>query len=517
MYKLLIVDDEAIERDAVRFILDKSDLEFQAIEEASNGQEAISTAALFQPDIIMMDIKMPGLDGIESSKIIKKIKEETKIIFLTAFDEFEHAKEGIKIGIEDFVVKPATNERIIEVLKNAMKLLDKEKRERENQAQIEEKLKQVTGYLETEFLNSVIAGDLTEDQLKEYVEFMNIRGECGFGFILMLHYNEENSPSNLQRNMQKKRILEKLRKALERLNRQHFVTHVKDSIHILVIDEDRIDVYNLQDKLKNAIIDLAEEVLNEYDVYIDFGIGDVKEKIEDLWQSFSFARESCQKKTYTKRDEATKDRLHNLVRCVVECDEERLAERIEELYDTIAFKAGEMDSLKVKLYEYLVLFNQAVYTEIPVALEDSEVMFRKLMALETMQEGKVYLREYVMMVLQKVQTMKSDKTVVIMDKLITYINNHYNENITLEMLSEMSGFSLHYLSKVFKKHLDMNFSEYLSFIRIKVAKRRLQNPENSVKEISMEVGYTDPNYFARVFRKFEHMTPTEYRNRHMKI
>lgn len=182
-------------------------MEFDAIEEASNGQEAISVAAVFEPDIIMMDIKMPGLDGIESSKIIKKIKEETKIIFLTAFDEFEHAKEGIKLGIEDFVVKPATNERIIEVLRNAIEALNKEKQLRESQEQIEDKLKQVSKYLEAEFLSSVITGDLNETQLKEYIDFMSIRGECGFGMIVMLHYDESQNPSNLQRNMMKKKSL----------------------------------------------------------------------------------------------------------------------------------------------------------------------------------------------------------------------------------------------------------------------------------------------------------------------
>lgn len=124
-----------------------------------------------------------------------------------------------------------------------------------------------------------------------------------------------------------------------------------------------------------------------------------------------------------------------------------------------------------------------------------------------------FLKELVHNALELVKEDKSDKTTVVMNKLITYINSHYNQNITLEQLSELCGLSTFYLSKVFKKHVNMNFSDYLAYVRIMVAKRLLKDSGMSMKAISMEVGYSDSNYFARVFKKYENMTPTEYRNR----
>ncbi len=517
MYKLLIVDDEAIERDALNYIISRSDLAIDEIDEASNGQEAISKAAIFEPDIVIMDIRMPGIDGIESSKIIKKIKANTKIILLTAFDEFNHAHEAIKLGVEAFVVKPASNERILEVLKEAMIALEEEKKQQDKQATIEGKLKQVTKYLETEFLTSVIAGDLSQNQLQEYVDFMNIEGTFGFGFVIMMRFNQEKVFSNLQQQMIKKRIYEKVDLQMNRLGRQYFITQVRDLIYILSLGDDKLVAYSYQDKVKDSIVTIAEEELESNNVYLDMGIGDVKERIEDMWQSFSKAKSQFQRKDVDERNALSKDMFKKFIICIVECDEEHFGNRFEAAYSLVTDGITDIEKYKLKLYEFLLLFNQAIYEEVQVTLKSSDELYKDLSTVHSMTEGKEVIKDYCYQVFDAVKQQKSDKTLVIMDKLITYINNHSNENITLEQLSKMSGFSIFYLSKVFKKHVDMNFSDYLSFVRIRVAKRLLKNPSKSIKEISMEVGYIDPNYFARVFRKYVHMTPTEYRNKNLSV
>jgi len=515
MYKLLIADDEAIEREALKYIIEKSDLPIESITEASNGQEAISVAAVSEPDIIIMDIKMPGLDGIESSKIIRKIKAETKIIFLTAFDEFDHAKAGIELNVEAFLVKPSPNERIIEVLKNTIAVLERESHEKANQAQVEEKLMQMSKYLESEFLTSVITGNLSEKQLAEYQTFMSIEENFGFGVTISLNYNEDERDSDLRKQMLKKRVIEKLAQRSTSLHGKTFVTHVKDMIYLLLVTDTKEKSYNEQDRAKAMVIALSDELQKDHQVYFDVGIGDVKEGFQNLWQSFTIARNAVHKKVYTRQDPWESEILPIIIRCIIECDEEALHTNLDSIGEQFTSTLKDMDVLRVKLYEFIILFNQSILSEIAVVLEPSEGVFRRVMTIKTLGGLQTYIREYLHQVMTAVQEMKSDKTMVIMDKLIAYINSHYNECITLEQLGNMSGFSPFYLSKVFKKHVDMNFSDYLVFVRMKVAKRMLKNPTKSIKEISMEVGYTDPNYFSRVFRKAEQMTPTAYRCRYM--
>jgi len=127
MYTLLIVDDEAIEREAIQYIIKQAGLKFKVVEEAVNGIQAVAKATAFMPEIIIMDIKMPGKDGLEAAKEIRKFNHHCKIIFLTAFNEFEYARKAIKVKAEDFIIKPVYNETLIEVLISSVADLDGDK------------------------------------------------------------------------------------------------------------------------------------------------------------------------------------------------------------------------------------------------------------------------------------------------------------------------------------------------------------------------------------------------------
>ena len=125
MYTLLIADDEAIEREAIRYFIDQSSLEFEAVEEAANGIEAVAKALQLQPDIIIMDVKMPGKDGLEAAKEIRQFRPEARIIFLTAYNEFEFAHKAIKVKADDFIIKPAYSDNLLKVLFEVIEDLDR--------------------------------------------------------------------------------------------------------------------------------------------------------------------------------------------------------------------------------------------------------------------------------------------------------------------------------------------------------------------------------------------------------
>jgi YesN/AraC family two-component response regulator len=125
MYKLLIVDDEAIEREAIQYFIHQAGWEFLAVEEAANGIQAVAKAVEMTPDIIIMDIRMPGKDGLEAAKEIREFNPNCKIIFLTAFHEFDYARKAIKVRAEDFIIKPAYSEDLLAVLTTVIAELDR--------------------------------------------------------------------------------------------------------------------------------------------------------------------------------------------------------------------------------------------------------------------------------------------------------------------------------------------------------------------------------------------------------
>jgi len=510
-YKILIVDDESIEREAIQFILSKQTRHTFEFFEAINGQEAISSVAVNSPDIIMMDIRMPGLNGIEATRIIKKILPECKIIFLTAYNEFDYAHEAIKLGVIDFVVKPATNERLFEVIDKTIEAIEIDKEAKLHRENIETKLEQVSKYLEQEFLSSVINGDMDEVQGKEFLDFSGIQYNSGLGIVISTKVDASEIQSTLRIQMLRKRFLEKLKVKLTGMVSYTLATIIKEYIFILVIGSSDDELMHIQQKLREAIIETSDLFAQQHQLYTDFGIGDQCHRLDCLWKSFSTAKSYCNK-SLKNQDVQRKHFFIGLVKSILDQDDANFSQSIELVFEDLSTQAETIDQLKIKLYELCIRLRNEIAEKISDKEVDSYDIYNHIMKITNQQEAKHLLREYCHLFMMKLVSIKTDKTKVILNKLIMYINSHYAENLTLEQLSTLCSLSPTYISKIFKTQLDTNFIDYVSSVRIKVAKRLIKNSELSLKEISNEIGYIDPNYFTRVFKKYEGMTPSEYRN-----
>lgn len=511
MLKLLIVDDESLERESIRFIIERQGIAFDTIMEAVHGQDAITKASDFEPDIILMDIKMPGIDGIEASKLIRKFLPQVRIIIQTAFDQFDYAKEAIHIGVDDFIVKPTSSERLVEVLSKTIQSIREERQALQQQEEIKDKLSQVSLYLEQEFVVNLVQGDIDEEQAKEYFSFMNIDFKFGYGIAIRFHYSEGQQKSLLQKQMIKKRFADGLKKRLGQIRHPFYMTTMKDVQFVLLYSCDQSLLLDRQQLVRGFVVEAGEQVMNQFDIYIDFGIGDIYDSISCLWKSFSQAKNMCNRKLSSPQDDNRSDYMNKIANCVVEGDEERIGGLLEEFHELLLRDIVDHDRYKIKLYEAFILIEQRITELSNIKKEEYPGLIDRTLNLQNYSEGRLLFMEMIHERMSHIKQMKNDRTSPLIDKIITHINAHYAENLTLEQMAEMISFTPHYLSKLFKKHLDMNFIDYVASIRHKVAKRLLRNDKYSIKEIGQAVGYDDPNYFARVFKKWEQVTPTEYR------
>ncbi|PKM58221.1 MAG: hypothetical protein CVU98_02025 [Firmicutes bacterium HGW-Firmicutes-3] len=511
-YKILIVDDESIERDAIKFILNKELNEELEFFEAANGQEAISSAALNSPNIIMMDIQMPGLNGIEATKVLKKILENSKIIFLTAYDQFDYAHEAIRLGVEDFIVKPATNERLIEVISRTIGMIQNEIEQAKTKEMMASKLEQVSKYLENEFLSSVINGDIEDDQGKEYLDFNGINFKWGMGVVVRAKADEAIVTSGLRLQVMRRRLLEAIDTKIGKIVSLKYSVVIKDHIYILILGESQNELLQIQEKIRRILNEVGSLFAAEHQLYSDFGIGDICKRLDCLWKSFSTAKGNCNKRIPMK-DARNEQDLQALVKSLKDKDEVAFDKYINLVFDDIASGSENLEMIRIKLYEHFVLIREWVSDNIYESDLYTYDLFNQTMKIGNHHEAKCLLRDFCNQYMEKLDKQKTDKTAIVLDKLIVYINLHYAENITLDQLSSICDLSPSYISKVFKKHLNTNFIDYVSSVRTLVAKRLLKNSLLSIKEIGYEIGYVDSNYFTRVFKKYEGMTPTEYRNK----
>lgn len=138
MYRLLIADDEALIRRGIRQLIDWKSLGIEEIYEAENGQEALEIFERFHPDIVLLDINMPKIDGLSVAKKIKFLSPETKIAIITGYSYFDYAQSAIKIGVDDYILKPVSKQEVSEILSKLVHSLNKHKKEEELERVLEE-------------------------------------------------------------------------------------------------------------------------------------------------------------------------------------------------------------------------------------------------------------------------------------------------------------------------------------------------------------------------------------------
>jgi two-component system, response regulator YesN len=412
LFKLLIADDEALERQALRYIIKKHCSEITEIQEASNGREAIEIHSTFRPQIILLDIKMPGINGIDAASKIKKENPACKIIFLTAFDYFEYARDAIKIGVENFIIKPAEDEAIVEAIRSLTDELKKELDLANSRQNNEDNFLAAKGFLEKELVASLVSGDFNRSQMKTLLAMMNINCYNGFSVIVKtgrVDYGVKEE-DNIHREIFERRFTEKIKNIAKASDYVCLINYKNAMFFILLLSDTEMLLSDEKNDSINFVRSLYSELKKDIDTEVTIGIGREFHDIEGMSDSFSEAKIACSKQ-----------------------------------------ESKETDS------------------------------------------GKAFI-----------------------DKVCKYINDNYAEQITLDTVSNMIGFSSFYFSKIFKQYKNMNFIDYLTLVRINKSKELLMDFSISIKEISDLIGYNNPDYFTRVFKRCEGITPTEYRNKKMK-
>lgn len=521
MYKLLIVDDELIEREALRFIVTNSDLEISEIREAANGNEAITVAADFNPDIVILDIKMPGLNGLDAGHIIKKMHPDIKIVFMTAFDRFEYAQEAIKVGVEEFIVKPAPNDKTIEILQSCIVKIEKDKKMKHQKEKLEVKLNQISNYLENEFVGSVVNGEIDEKQADDYLKFMLSEFKEGFGVVIEVDFITEEDTNHLHRNMIKKRFVEKLTLLLDG-NMKFLKNQVKNTFYFLVfgypIEERSLTVRTIEDEIRMV----SEQINEQMEAHIYYGFGSPCVKISMLWKSFAQAKAAA-RNMYIDLIENGDDssvvvtssefKENELCDSILNGDTDEAIKTADHILDHVVYASADINANRLKLYEFFILLNRYLNKESQLKHAVPESLFNDLKNIESRGEARNYIHQYLFGILEETEQQKLNRTPVILDKAVKYIQANYDQGITLEDVAFEIGFSTYYFGKMFKKTFKSSFTDYLANVRITQAKLLLKDPNLTVKDITYRIGFMDPNYFTRVFKKSEGMTPTEYRSR----
>lgn len=520
MFKLLIADDEKLERDALRFIISKSIDSITAFEEAVNGREAIDKALTTNPDIIILDINMPGVNGIEAAWSIREANESACIIFLTAFHQFDYAHEAIKVGADDYIVKPSSEKRIIEVMEKITFRLMERKAEKQKRSNLESRLDKISDHVGSEFIYDLATRNLEEGKFRNYLTLLDMDFHKGRGCVMRLIYDSYPIQTSLdyQKQVLKKRCLRLLKSQFE----QHdlFCSYNMDlNNSLILIYSDRYNrILESDEALLNVIQSVTGNIKSDLDIDVLLGFGSLFNSGHQATRSFSEA-----KKGLSERNERTPQSCSDegfsielemdLEQAVVGGDKEKLEELFMELEERIQLSPASFEEKKNRLLDLTVILRHSTAVQFPKreCLVDTEQMAESGSLFELLTAFKDLLND----LLDRIADLYADENIPVIKKACEYIHENYHREINLEDTAAYCNLSTFYFSKIFKEHKKKNFIHYLTEIRISEAKRLLKETEMTMKEISARIGYRDPNYFTRVFKRVENCSPKYFRNNKM--
>ncbi|WP_217591813.1 response regulator [Cohnella sp. GbtcB17] len=517
MTKLLIVDDEQIERDGLQAILRRGFPELD-IAQAKNGKIAVDMAAELQPDLILMDIKMPGMNGLEAIEQISQAQPGIKFIMVTAYDTFDYARSAIKLGVKDYLLKPSKASEIIATVGKVLSQIEAERSAAETSKRQEDALRKVLPVIEADVVTQLLFDHVHEVHLGELVGLLgeSVGGEP-FAMCVLLPQGAEGLYGSIR---------EKARQAGGGWVGAMYGRHIP-----VIAFRDSARSYRSQ------ALALARDLLAVVDAGTPggalqgasvpgsggsfVGIGGVYDSLDQIRQSYQealiassdptlpvkyrfyadtpvlgMAREGLSAKQWERQ---FFDRIRLGQWEQVEADVQELLRRCES--EGADLLLGQQRALELLWLASRVLLEMGVETESPLFAVQARD-YRQLRA------------ETALLLARMRQAFEAHQEQVRPDaiqQIKQYVYEHSHEDISLEAIGKRVGLSPFYVSKLFKEQLGVNYIDFLTECRIDKAKKLMGDPGRSLKEITFEVGYHDPNYFSKVFKKMCDVSPTEYR------
>lgn len=505
MIKLLIVDDEQIEREGMKAILDRAFPDL-IVEQANNGNRAVELVASFKPDLVLMDIQMPGINGLEAVEQILVDYPHIKFIMVTAFDTFNYVQSALKLGAKDYILKPS---RVSEIRITVGKVLKEIEDERKSQAESNmqrEVLQKTLALVETDVVTQLLFDHVHDVHLNMLMEMLDIRATSE---VFVMNVIVPDGMESLYT-----RIKEKVRNT-----KSGWMGALYDGQLPIIIFRDERQSYRSQ------AISLAIDILSVGNIENKagwfIGIGNDCKSLEEIRQSYKEAIIASSNTTLP-----VKYRFYHDVPALNETESREQAKYLKkDFFDQV--RLGQWDQLKSSVFQLIQAYE----------MEGVEIQQAQQFVLEALWSIWSIMNEMGIETATPIynyqapnyRQLRSETANLLLDikgsydqhyenleantihQIKLYIMENSEQNISLETLSNKVGLSPIYISKMFKEKLGINYIDFLTECRIEKAKKMLAEPEKSIKEITLEVGYHEPNYFSKVFKKMCNVTPREYR------
>lgn len=530
MYKVLLADDEGIVIEALTFILTKNFENEIMLESAKTGRSVIELAEHFRPDIVFMDIQMPGINGIEAMKEIQKSCPNTIFIILSAYERFDYAREAMGIGVLSYLNKPIEKNTIVEEMKKAMKEVDLLREKRSNDLMIREKLETIIPVIESGFIYSVLFQDNYAKDTERYLQLLGIMEK--YGYMMVLKCGESQEGGMLTNPVGTSVRVQSSYQEISAIIKEFFKGIVGPMMANMILvyvpvtlDPER-DEYEERIEIIENVRKMVRKLGSRIDARFRVGIGSVTE-VEKAGVSYMEAVNSFRASTGSVAhvkdlslsvdyaDDYPADTEEALFEAVKEGSEDKATQEMDRFFNwMINTNYDNMMDVKLKVLEFVLHAEYIGYHSggMVYRFESRHDYLKTIIDMTNYEELRTWFMTKVISVCRNIASKQEEQASNLIHQAKVYIDEHFDEELSLDEISRQINISPYYFSKLFKEEIGQSFIEYVTGIRMDTAKKLLSTTNKSMKEICAAIGYSDPNYFSRTFKKNVGVTPTEYKD-----
>ncbi|MCR5673796.1 MAG: response regulator [Lachnospiraceae bacterium] len=527
LYKVILVDDEEEVREAIRKRINWEEIGFTVVGTAENGEEALELAESCEPDVVMTDIQMPFMDGLTLLKKLKEKLPDLRSVIFSGYDDFEYAKEAIRLESEEYILKPVDAEELKSIFLRIKERLDEQIKQQRNVELLSKYYEESRPMMKEQLIIGLLEGRELQFDLERYQKDFDLHIEsafyCAGAFrITPVNDDKENLDKNLMAVSLKQIVTERFKDILPV---EAFV--YLDTVSVLARLKSTSQ-YGIFVGEMDRICKIAHRSLG---ANVSAGIGRVYGNAESIHTSFLEAKDAFHSRIFVGENQAicindidpfcpvedyvSEKQIRHIMRQVKIGTKESIEKEIRDFIEKLKRSNINLNQLQIFYAEFMVELLRLSRGH-GISLSDTGFgnvnTNEELEGFSSMDAFADRLIELTVILWERISNGRLDSTKRLAEDAKQYIADHFGESsLSVDELCSHLGVGTSYFSSVFKKETGVSFVTYLTEVRMNEAQRLLDTTDEKSYIIAGMVGYEEPNYFSYVFKKHFGISPSRYR------
>lgn len=503
MYTILVADDETIIREGIKYLFDYEALGYTICGEAATGDQTFEKIRSLNPDVVLLDIRMPGISGLE---VIRKARAQGyagKVVIVSSYTDFKYAQEAIRYGVQNYITKPIDEDELKDILLCFRESFDRERQARSTSQHY--RVKARSGILRDILLGEGLPGHQTLSELNLL--------QNAYQVVVFRQAEQGSSGSN----------------RLSNPDNSMYDHIILEGCNVLLLKSSGAIA-----KFRELVEYSAQSFRNSGTPLPFFACGETVTTLEAVPDSFRQAMRLLERRFFCPpgqylldcsalpalesaesvvRQELVQSYATRLLDCIQSFNRRKISDILKEL-QTLLFQASDStDSIRLFLTDLYLQIKEQMHHLYP----ESEIPFFTNAAIIRTIEEATCLQDVIWFYTKRFEVFMDSIGIStrdsVLDDVLHYIQHNYAGNITLETIAPLFGYNRSYLGKIFTKKMGQNFNSYVDLVRIEKSKELLQNDDMKVYAIAERVGYKNVDYFHIKFKKYVGMSPAEFRKK----